>query len=704
MHPSFGVMRSNFFVCQMEETEKRARLPFSAPEVIAKLESISEEALDDSEGEVMAKEKLAIWHPEYANWMIEATPAAPYDGTLDGIVRVQDNMANRRKLLLSVLTDGQEVFTLPVFPRLGCESFTVEDVKPDPNGEVSKSMYIPDASIQPHPRFPTLTRNIRERRGEKVLISVPAFQDKNTASTMETQAKKILDNEGGNEILAQLGDNSIYMDAMAFGMGAGCLQVTFQSADVSQARLLYDQLAVLGPIMLAMTAASPIWKGILADIDARWNIISASVDDRPREERGPKESSENKVLPKSRYSTIDCYISESDMNREHFNDVAIPMDETSYEDLLSQGIDSRMARHVAHLFVRDPLVIFEDKLSVNNETQTDHMENLWSTNWNSVRFKPPPLTNPHGIQWRVEFRTMELGLTDFENAAFSSFMILLAQTIAAKKLDLYMPISKVDENMDRAHKRNAVENQKFYFRQCVDCHLRDEKLDSRPCVKEFTMDQIVNGDSTLGMKGLVGLVRDYVNERPGTKETLSRIELYLDFISLRASGKIPTTAEWLRQEVLSHEAYKFDSVVSEEICYDLLIKCKAIAEGQANDKLYGKLAPMVAESCLTGDALTWVHRGLPDESESNEPATKDMVGAGESESSNMFQSPLSPRSIQRLWDEGTEGSGEATESLGSVWGGNTGYFTSNCDLQSGHAARCAGFGQQCVCLGCTCAV
>jgi len=469
-----------FFVCQMDENEKRARLPFSAPEVIAKLESISEEVLDDAEGEVMSKEKLAIWHPEYANWMIEATPAAPYDGTLDGIVRVQDNMANRRKLLLSVLQDGQQVFTLPVFPRLGCESFTVDDIKPDSDGEVSKSLYIPDSSIQPHPRFPTLTRNIRERRGEKVMISVPAYLDKNTASTLETQAKKILDVDGGNEIVAQLKENSIYMDAMAFGMGAGCLQVTFQSADVTEARLIYDQLAVLGPIMLAMTAASPIWKGILADIDARWNIISASVDDRPREERGLDQSSNGKVLPKSRYSTIDCYISESKLNREHFNDVPIPMDETSYETLLSEGIDSRMARHVAHLFVRDPLVIFEDKLSVNDETQTDHMENLWSTNWNSVRFKPPPLTNPHGIQWRVEFRTMELGLTDFENAAFSSFMILLAQTIVAKKLDLYMPISLVDENMERAHKRNAVENQKFYFRQCIDCHLRSGIAISAP--------------------------------------------------------------------------------------------------------------------------------------------------------------------------------------------------------------------------------
>ena len=49
---------------------------------------------------------------------------------------------------------------------------------------------------------------------------------------------------------------------------------------------MYDQLAVLAPIMLAMTAASPIFKGRLADVDARWDIIAQSVDDRTPAERG----------------------------------------------------------------------------------------------------------------------------------------------------------------------------------------------------------------------------------------------------------------------------------------------------------------------------------------------------------------------------------------------------------------------------------
>jgi len=37
---------------------------------------------------------------------------------------------------------------------------------------------------------------------------------------------------------------------------------------------------------LALSAASPIYRGFLADTDCRWNVIAASVDDRTREERG----------------------------------------------------------------------------------------------------------------------------------------------------------------------------------------------------------------------------------------------------------------------------------------------------------------------------------------------------------------------------------------------------------------------------------
>lgn len=44
--------------------------------------------------------------------------------------------------------------------------------------------------------------------------------------------------------------NHIYMDAMGFGMGASCLQITFQAWNLDEARRVYDALVPVGPIMV----------------------------------------------------------------------------------------------------------------------------------------------------------------------------------------------------------------------------------------------------------------------------------------------------------------------------------------------------------------------------------------------------------------------------------------------------------------------
>lgn len=62
---------------------------------------------------------------------------------------------------------------------------------------------------------------------------------------------------------------------MGFGMGLCCLQMTFQAVNLDEARMLYDNLTPITPIMLALSAATPIFRSYLADIDCRWDIISA---------------------------------------------------------------------------------------------------------------------------------------------------------------------------------------------------------------------------------------------------------------------------------------------------------------------------------------------------------------------------------------------------------------------------------------------
>jgi glutamate--cysteine ligase catalytic subunit len=72
---------------------------------------------------------------------------------------------------------------------------------------------------------------------------------------------------------------------MAFGMGSSCLQCTFSTKSLSHARYIYDQMNVISPLFLALTAGTAIYKGKLVDWDVRWNIISGSCDDRTSNER-----------------------------------------------------------------------------------------------------------------------------------------------------------------------------------------------------------------------------------------------------------------------------------------------------------------------------------------------------------------------------------------------------------------------------------
>ena len=221
--------------------------------------------------------------------------------------------------------------------------------------------------------------------------------------------------------------------------------------------------------------------GRLAATDVRWAAVAASVDDRTPMERGlphpstPPWDDEQLGylagrgvvrLPKSRYESISHFLANCSGCTDIFNDIDAPIDEHSLQLCREAGIDDNLSRHIAHLFVRDPLVIRPDRIDLDDEIESDHFEIIQSTNWQTVRWKPPPKRKPGGphVGWRVEFRSMEAQFTDFENAAFTVFVVLVSRVILAFDLNLYIPLSKVDENMRRAHSRNAVSNERFYFR------------------------------------------------------------------------------------------------------------------------------------------------------------------------------------------------------------------------------------------------
>lgn len=67
-----------------------------------------------------------------------------------------------------------------------------------------------------------------------------------------------------------------------------------------------------------------------------------------------------------------------------------------------------------------------------------------------MRFKSPP-SHDSEIGWRVEFRPLDIQLTDFENAAFTVFVGMIVNVVNSFSLDFIMPINLVDQGMADCH-------------------------------------------------------------------------------------------------------------------------------------------------------------------------------------------------------------------------------------------------------------
>lgn len=96
------------------------------------------------------------------------------------------------------------------------------------------------------------------------------------------------------------------------------------------------------------------------------------MDCRTREERGLEPLKNDRfVINKSRYDSVDSYLSPQG---DKFNDVPLVYDPKIYQKLIDNGIDSLLAQHVAHLFIRDTVSLFSEKVNQNDEEDTDHFE------------------------------------------------------------------------------------------------------------------------------------------------------------------------------------------------------------------------------------------------------------------------------------------------------------------------------------------
>lgn len=285
-------------------------------------------------------------------------------------------------------------------------------------------------------------------------------------------------------------------------------------------------------------------------------------------------------------------------------DPDLVIDEDIKKRLIEGGMDDLLATHFAHLFIRDPIVIFSEDLKELDLNDVNHFENLQSTNWQHMRFKPPPPDKDIG--WRVEFRSMEIQMTDFENAAFSIFIVLVTRAILSFDLNFYIPIQRTTENMETAHARNAVLEKKFYFRKDPfppraprqPHHQQSSGADSSsagssatvsappspplgPVDSEYALmsiSDIINGSADGTFPGLIPLVESYLNSVNVDVETRCSLARYLEFIRKRADGTLWTGAKWIRDFVANHPNYQGDSVVSEGVTYDLIKAVQTMAE------------------------------------------------------------------------------------------------------------------------------
>ncbi|KAG8909970.1 hypothetical protein FRC00_009107 [Tulasnella sp. 408] len=495
------------------------------------------------------------FQPEYGRHQIESTPGAPYNGSLNDLVTVEENMRTRRDLIRqhTVTKNIHHIpSTVATYPRIGVSSDFTDPVE-EPTAR-DGSILFPEAGLASvHPRYLAVADAIKSRRGGPPCVNIPIFRDLNTMRPFE-------DPMAYPKYREALPDH-IFLDAVGFGPSSCSLQVTMQASDIDEARILYDALVPIAPIMLALSAASPIFKGYLADIDSRWEVLRLTCDDRTPGERGEEPLKQGeRLLPDSRWFPVKRYISP---DQREFNDEALPYDEQVHnrlvdavrrpateDDAKPPGMDDILAKHFASLYVHDPVVVFEDRLHQDDATSNEHFECIQSTVWQTLRFKPPPPGS--NIGWRVELRTMEVQLTDFENAAFAVFVVLLSRAM--------LKFGNT-ENMSRAQKRDAVREQKFWF----SCGVHGEGG-----IEEMSLDQIVNGKASF--------IHKYLDSLPDEDDSaLERqtIEKYLELIKRKANGSVKTTATWIRDFVRSHPEYKYDSVVTQTINYDLL---KAVDE------------------------------------------------------------------------------------------------------------------------------
>ena len=499
------------------------------------------------------KNDIGMFAMEYTHFQIESIPYKPYKcDSISDLLLIERNMFCRRRWIESTLKRDEKLISMALFPTLGLNQKSTFPSFPT-GGNVTKSEQISDYAINCHPKFTAATIGYRHRRGNKK-VNIKYGVDDGTYNML---------------------------DATVFGNG-NALQVTIGCCDMNECKYLYDQLNVISYIMLSISAATPFIAGKISKQDTRWNISVQGQDCRNDKEK-------NEYLYSTRYGLNQIYLHS---NGKQYNDIDFYFDKKCYQQLINNvnDIDDNFAKHISRLFVRDTLFVYKSMIDKIKETDPNRFKNseeyfqvFQSMNWNNVRFKPPPANNngnnddddnDNEIGWRVEFRTMETQFTDFENAALVIFVTLLSKAILFYNIDLYIPMSKLHENFKLSQNKNALLNEKFWYRMSFN------KGNDKYLLAKYSLNHIINGKY-----GLLYFVNKYidqvlfVNHDDDNKNNIAIIKEYLSLIEYRCNGKLMNNASYLRHFVNNNKFYKNDCNINEKICRNIIDKIDMISHG-----------------------------------------------------------------------------------------------------------------------------
>jgi glutamate--cysteine ligase catalytic subunit len=171
---------------------------------------------------------------EFGHWMIEMIPREPFDNFTHGL-KMLSNLRSNFRQLYSNCRPGTEFLSSSFLPKFGTQSMrndqglgnmSAEEIKA--HNEITRSRYLDDRMINKHPRYRTLATSLLQRRGEGQNVIAPLFQDVNTNLNYVDEFEPVA--------------GHTHNESATVGCGLSCLQVTFASKNMKEARWATDQM------------------------------------------------------------------------------------------------------------------------------------------------------------------------------------------------------------------------------------------------------------------------------------------------------------------------------------------------------------------------------------------------------------------------------------------------------------------------------